>query len=119
MSNINDAANISGPAPQGLSTDPTCMRFSSGASAIVHNEIDSRICRVILNGVNATFALTFPIPKFDGQQMLLMVAASISAFSAVPQGAGVVIQGVPASPAANSGYGWYYRAIDATWYRQY
>src|SRR5690242_5609821 len=47
--------------------------ITSGASATVSSGVDV----VILNGVNTTFALTFPAPLGEGQTLMVNAAAAV------------------------------------------
>ena len=74
--------------------------ITSGASATV----SSGVTTVILNGVNTTFALTFPAPLGEGQILEVNAAAAVSvAFSGVATAPATTIKTVPSTLAAGVG----------------
>jgi hypothetical protein len=75
---------------------------------------------IILDGVNTTFALTFPTAFADGQKVEVLSNTAVSvAFSVVGSGDGSTINEVPATTAAGTGIAWQYLAANTTWYRIY
>jgi hypothetical protein len=90
--------------------------ITSGASGTVSSGVDT----VILNGVNTTFALTFPVPIREGQELRVQAAAAVSvAFSTVATAPATTIKTTPATLAAGVGCAWVYHVADTTWYRLY
>jgi hypothetical protein len=90
--------------------------ITSGASATV----SSGVTTVILNGVNTTFALTFPVPLGENQLLEVNAAAAVSvAFSGVATAPATTIKTVPSTLAAGVGAAWIYHVADTTWYRLY
>lgn len=90
--------------------------LTSGGSGTVTADIDT----VILNGVNTTFALTFPAPRADGQELRVNAATAVSvAFSSVATAPATTINTTPSTLAAGVGVAWKYRSSDTTWYRLY
>ena len=124
MSNINDSASLSGPAPVGMAQDPSCLEFTSGAAGGAPSAVASGLgpvrSVVILNGVGTTFALTLPAPLVDGQECHVMFVTAVSvAFSCVIAAPAAAVKGVPSTQAAGTGICFYYHAQDATWYRKW
>lgn len=90
--------------------------LTSGASGT----ISSGVKTVILDGVNTTFALTFPVPLYDGQVIEVNAAQAVSvAFSAVATSPATGINTVPSTLAAGAGASWEYKLANTTWYRRY
>ena len=90
--------------------------ITSGASATVSSGVDI----VILNGVNTTFALTFPVALGEGQTLMVNASAAVSvAFSTVATAPATVIKTTPSTLAAGVGVAWIYHVADTTWYRLY
>lgn len=90
--------------------------LTSGGSGTVTADIEN----VILNGVNTTFALTFPAPRADGQILRVNAATAVSvAFSTVATAPATTINTTPSTLAAGVGVAWVYRSSDTTWYRLY
>ena len=88
--------------------------ITSGASATVSVGVDT----VFLNGVNTTFALTFPAPIAEGQELRVNATQAVSvAFSAVATAPATTIKTVPATLAAGVGVAWVYHVADTSWYR--
>jgi hypothetical protein len=90
--------------------------ITSGASATVSAGVQT----VILNGVNTTFALTFPVPVGEGQVLEVNAAAAVSvAFSTVATAPATTIKTTPGTLAAGVGVAWIYHVADTSWYRLY
>lgn len=90
--------------------------FTSGGSGTVTADVE----QVFLNGVNTTFALTFPSPQGDGQILKVNATTAVSvAFSTVAAAPATTINTTPATLAAGVGVAWQYRSSDTTWYRIY
>jgi hypothetical protein len=105
-----------GTAWQPLMVGGAPQFLTSGASGTVSAGVDT----VILNGVNTTFALTFPVPLGEGQQLHVNAAAAVSvAFSGVAAAPATTLKTVPSTLAAGVGVAWVYHVADTTWYRLY
>ena len=90
--------------------------ITSGASATV----SSGVRNVFLNGVNTTFALTFPVPLGEGQILRVNATQAVSvAFSGVATAPATTIKTVPSTLAAGVGVAWQYHVADTSWYRVY
>jgi hypothetical protein len=75
---------------------------------------------VILDGVNATFALTLRAPTGDGDILRVQAAAAIgTAFSTVATAPATTIKTTPSTLAAGVGVAWIYHSATTTWYRLY
>jgi hypothetical protein len=97
-----------------VGADPQII--TSGASGTVSSGVDT----VILNGVNTTFALTFPVPIGEGQQLKVNAAAAVSvAFTSVATAPATTIKTTPSTLAAGVGVAWVYHVADTSWYRLY
>lgn len=97
-----------------VASDPQFI--TSGASGTVSSGVEV----VILNGVNTTFALTFPVPLGEGQLLKVQAAAAVSvAFSTVATAPATTIKTTPSTLAAGVGVAWVYHVADTTWYRLY
>lgn len=95
-----------------VGADPQFL--TSGASGTVNNGVDT----VILNGVNTTFALTFPAPLGEGQILRVNAAQAVSvAFTTVATAPATTINTTPSTLAAGAGAEWIYHSADTTWYR--
>lgn len=95
-----------------VGSDPQFL--TSGASGTVSSGVDT----VILNGVNTTFALTFPVPLGEGQKLFVQAAAAVSvAFTTVATAPATTIKTTPSTLAAGVGVAWIYHVADTTWYR--
>lgn len=98
----------------GIAADPQFL--TSGASGTVSSGVDT----VILNGVNTTFALTFPVPLGEGQRLYVNASAAVSvAFTTVATAPATTIKTTPSTLAAGVGCAWVYHVADTTWYRIY
>lgn len=98
----------------GLAADPQFL--TSGASGTVSSGRDT----AILNGVNTTFALTFPLPLGEGQKLMVNAATAVSvAFTTVATAPATTINTTPSTLAAGVGVAWVYHVADTTWYRLY
>jgi hypothetical protein len=106
-----------GTSWQSLFTLPVAPQIiTSGGSGTVSSGVDL----VILNGVNTTFALTFPVPLGEGQLLQVNAAQAVSvAFSAVATAPASTIKTVPSTLAAGVGVAWVYHVADTSWYRLY
>lgn len=79
----------------GVASDPQFL--TSGASGTVSSGVDT----VILNGVNTTFALTFPVPLGEGQILKINAAAAVSvALTGVATAPATTIKTMPSTLAA-------------------
>ena len=108
---VGDGWSASGPS---YST----QLVTSGGTATVNAKFLNT--NTILDGVDTTFALTFPVAFADGQIVAVLSHTAISvAFSVVGSGDGSTINGVPATTSADTGIAWQYLASDTTWYRLY
>jgi hypothetical protein len=133
MPNANDATTITSgtgnPPLPGLSQDPSCVEFTTGAAGTAPAATNRRfnqfnhpppVSRVILNGVGTTFALTLPSPGSDGEECEVMFVTAVStAFSCSVTAPATTVKGVPSTQGANTGIAFFYHAADATWYRKY
>lgn len=101
-------------APLDVGAGSAFQYLTSGASGTVSSGVDT----AILDGVNTTFALTFPVPIRDGQELRVNAAQAVSvAFSAVATAPATTIKTVPATLAAGAGASWVYRSSNTSWYR--
>jgi hypothetical protein len=88
--------------------------ITSGGSATVSAGVDT----VFLNGVATTFALTFPAPLGEGQELRVNATQAVSvAFSTVATAPATTIKTTPATLAAGVGVAWVYHVADTSWYR--
>jgi len=98
----------------GVASDPQFL--TSGASGTVSAGVDT----VILNGVNTTFNLTFPVPLGEGQVLKVNASAAVSvSFATTATAPATTIKTTPATLAAGVGVAWVYHVADTTWYRLY
>lgn len=90
--------------------------LTSGASGTVSAGVDT----VFMNGVNTTFALTFPAPVAEGQELRVNATQAVSvAFSTVATAPATTIKTTPSTLAAGVGVAWVYHVADTSWYRLY
>jgi hypothetical protein len=88
--------------------------FSTGGSGTA----SAGVRNVVLNGVNTTFALTFPAPVFDGQELHVNAATAVSvSFTTVATAPATTINTTPSTLAAGVGAAWIYDLASTTWFR--
>lgn len=77
---------------------------------------DSTNFCVVDAGAQATLTVTLPATPQDGQQLNILFAGAITTLTVSPSG-GQTVNGAPATATANSGFTWFYRSANTTWYR--
>lgn len=72
---------------------------------------------IVLDGVNATFALTMCATPSDGQSLKLICGSAVTALTV--NGNGAVMKGTATTCSVTQGHKWTYRASNTAWYMDY
>jgi hypothetical protein len=94
--------------------DQSELVVASGASSTV----GSNQSRVVLDGVNATFALTMPPAPIDGQPVQLQCGTAVTTLTVSPN-AGQSMKGTSTTCGTTQGHAWHYRTANTSWYMDY
>lgn len=73
---------------------------------------------VVDAGAQATLTVTMPANPQDGQELKVMFAGAITTLTVSPN-SGQTIKNAPVTAATDSGFSWFYRSANTTWYRAY